>query len=81
MKNPPANAGDVGLIPNPRQLSLWATAEACMPTARDPQQEKPAQREKPAHRNYSGPCSLQLEPAHSNRLSTTKNKSINKINF
>ena len=55
-KNPPANAGDTGLIPGPGGFLLpwnnytWAppllslrpaTTEACMPTACAPEQEKP----------------------------------------
>ena len=56
--NPPANAGDMGLIPDaggshmlrsnqahaPQLLSLHAaTTEACVPIACAPQQEKPLQ--------------------------------------
>ena len=48
VKNPPSNAGDVGLIPNPRQLSLWATtAEACMPRACAPQEKATTMRSLP----------------------------------
>ena len=43
VKNPPANAGDTGLIPNAvEQLSPCATTtEVCMPRACALQQEKP----------------------------------------
>ena len=52
VKNPPANPGDMGMIPAlmilhaAGQLSPWATAtEPECSTARVPQQEKPLKRE------------------------------------
>ena len=49
-KNPPAEAGHTGLIPEPQLLSLSSRAreshtETCVPRACAPQQKKPPQRE------------------------------------
>ena len=71
VKNPPANAGHIGLIPDPgrsphasEQLSPCATtAEARAPRAGAPQQEKPPQREACAPQLESSSWSLPLEKA------------------
>ena len=63
VKNPPANAGDMGLIPGLGRSHLLWDNYACVlqllkplcPRARAPQQETPSQREA---------CSLQLECSH-----------------
>ena len=63
VKNPPANSGDMGLIPGLGRSHLLWDNYACVlqllkplcPRARAPQQEMPLQREA---------CSLQLECSH-----------------
>ena len=73
VKNPPANAGNMDLIPGPGikiphaigQLSPWATiSEPTLSRAHTLQLEKPLQREALTPQPESSPWSLQLEKAH-----------------
>ena len=74
VKNPPANAGDTGLIPGPGRFHM-PQDNCALP------QEKPSQWEDHALQLESSPRLPQLEKAHVQqwRPSTAKNKYINKL--
>ena len=61
VKNPPANAGDMGSIPGPggsHMPPFATTTEARAPRARAPQQEKPPQWEARAPQQRVAPARL-----------------------
>ena len=89
-KNPSANAGDTGSIPDPGRFHMPQSNEARVPQllsphaaitedhaprACAPQQEKPLQWEACALQRGEAPaCCNQRKPAHSNEDSASKNK-------